>query len=82
MYIIFSLWLTKNKVIIIGDTASEKIHYLELLSEMLGSDLLTYQMNLVLTSSVFTGQSILNEDLNEKEIELLKSYLSDIIILK
>ena len=49
---------------------------------MLGTDLLTYQMNPDLTSSIFTGQSILNEDLNEKEIELIKSYLSDIKNIK
>ena len=76
------VWLIKSKVIIKGDKASEKTHYEELFSEMLGTDLLTNQMNPDLTSSIFTSQSILNEDLNEKEIELLKSYLSDIIILK
>ena len=38
-------WLTKSKVIIKGDKASEKTHCAELFSEMLGADLLTYQMN-------------------------------------
>ena len=49
---------------------------------MLGADLLTYQMNQDLTSSIFKGQSVLNEDLNEKEIDLIKSYLSDISNIK
>ena len=49
---------------------------------MLGADLLTYQMNQDLTSSIFTGHSVLDENLNEKEIELIKSYLSDISNIK
>ena len=64
------VWLIKSKVIIKGDKASEKTHYEELFSEMLGTDLLTNQMNPDLTSSIFTSQSILNEDFNEKEVEL------------
>ena len=75
-------WLTKSKVIIRGDTASGKTHCAILFSEMLGADLLTYQMNQDLTPSIFTGQSILEEDLNEKEIELIKKYLSDINSIK
>ncbi len=67
-YILFlvCVWLSKSKVIIKGDTAIEKTHCLELFSEMLGSDLLIYQMNQDLTSTIFTVQSVLNEDLNEK----------------
>ena len=45
---------------------------------MLGADLLTYQINQDLTPSIFNGQTILEENLNEKEIENIKSYLSDI----
>ena len=75
-------WLTRSKVIIKGDTASGKTHCAILFSEMLGADLLTYQMNQDLTPSIFTGQSILEEDLNNKEVELIKSYLSDINNIK
>ena len=70
-------WLTKTKVIIKGDTASGKTHCAILFSEMLGADLLTYQMNQDVTPSIFTGQSILEEDLSEDEIKIIKSCLSD-----
>ena len=75
-------WLSKIKVIIKGDTASGKTHCAILFSEMLGADLLTYQMNQDITPSIFTGQSILEEDLNNEEIELIKKYLSEINDLK
>ena len=71
-------WKTKSKVIIRGDTASGKTHCAILFSEMLGADLLTYQMNQDITPSIFTGQSILEEDLNEEEIKLIKIYLSNL----
>ena len=75
-------WLTKSKVIIKGDTASGKTHCAILFSEMLGADLLTYQMNQDITPSIFTGQSILEEDLNSEEIKQIKLYLSEINDLK
>ena len=71
-------WLTKSKVIIKGDTASGKTHCAILFSEMLGADLLTYQMNQDITPSIFTGQSILEEDLNIEEIKQIKLFLSEI----
>ena len=71
-------WLTKTKVIIKGDTASGKTHCVITFSEMLGADLLTYQMNQDITPSIFTGQSILDEDLNEEEIQFIRSCLSNI----
>ena len=49
---------------------------------MLGADLLTYQMNQDLTRSLFTGQSIFEEDLNKDEVDKIKSYLSDINNIK
>ena len=69
-------WKTKSKVIIRGDTASGKTHCAILFSEMLGADLLTYQMNQDITPSIFTGQSILEEDLNEEEIKYFKKCVS------
>mgnify|MGYP007070127224 CR=1 FL=1 len=39
-------------------------------------------MNQDITPSIFTGQSILEEDLNNEEIELIKKYLSEINDLK
>ena len=41
---------------------------------MLGADLLTYQMNQEITSSIFMGQSILEEDLNKSEINMIYSF--------
>lgn len=35
-----------------------------------------------LTSSIFNGQSILEENLNDEEIELIKQYLSDMNKIK
>ena len=75
-------WITKNKIILRGDTESGKTHCVLLFSEMLGADLLTYQMNQDLTPSKFNGKSILEENLNDKEIELIKQYLSDINKIK
>ena len=49
---------------------------------MLGADLLTYQMNQDLTPSIFNGQSILEENLTDNEIELIKQYLSDMNKIK
>ena len=49
---------------------------------MLGADLLNYQMNQDLTPSIFNGQSILEENLNDEEIELIKQYLSDMNKIK
>jgi len=74
-------WLTKTKVIIKGNTASGKTHCSILFSEMLGADLLTYQINQInqdITPIIFIGQSILEEDLNNEEIQNIKLYLSDI----
>ena len=71
-------WITKIKVIIKGNTASGKTHCSTVFAEILGADLLTYQMNQDLTPSIFNGQTILEENLNEKEIETIKSYLSNI----
>ena len=71
-------WVTKIKVIIKGNTASGKTHCASIFAQMLGADLLTYQINQDLTPSIFNGQTILEENLNEKEIENIKSYLSDI----
>lgn len=45
---------------------------------MIGIDLLTYQMNQNIIFSIFTGQRILEEDLNDEEIKLIKLYLSEI----
>ena len=75
-------WLTKSKIIIKGDTASGKTHCATLFSEMMGADLLTYQMNQDVTTSIFTGQSILEEDLNKEEIKTIKSYLSEVDHIK
>ena len=49
---------------------------------MLGADLLNYQMNQDLTPSIFNGQSILEKNLNDEEIELIKQYLSDMNKIK
>lgn len=70
--------ITKIKVIIKGNIASGKTHCSTVFVEMLGADLLTYQMNQDLTPSIFNGQTILEKDLNEKEVETIKSYLSNI----
>lgn len=43
-----------------------------LFSEMLEADLLTYQMNQDITPSIFIGQSILEEDLTNEEIQNIK----------
>ena len=45
---------------------------------MLGANLLIYQMNKDLSPSLFARQSILEEDLNKEEIQLIQSYLSEI----
>ena len=45
---------------------------------MLGANLLTYQMNQDITPSIFTGQSILEEDLNPEEVKSINLYLSEI----
>jgi len=71
-------WLTKIKIIIKGDTATGKTHCSIMFSEMIGIDLLTYQMNQNIIFSIFTGQRILEEDLNDEEIKLIKLYLSEI----
>ena len=71
-------WIIKSKVIIKGDTASGKTHCAILFSEMLGANLLTYQMNQDITPSIFTGQSILEEDLNPEEVKSINLYLSEI----
>ena len=41
---------------------------------MLGADLPTYQMNQEITSSIFMGQSILEENLNKSEINMIYSF--------
>ena len=71
-------WVTKIKVIIKGNTASGKTHCASIFAQMLGADLLIYQINQDLTPSIFNGQTILEENLNVKEIESIKSYLSEI----
>ena len=68
----------KINIIIKGDTAIGKTHCSIMFSEMIGIDLLTYQMNQNIIFSIFTGQRILEEDLNDEEIKLIKLYLSEI----
>ena len=59
--------LIKKVPIIQGETASGKSYLLNIFAKIMGEKLLVYQMNENTGLSIFTGQSIINENLNENE---------------
>lgn len=56
-------------------TASGKSFIIKLLAEVLGQDLSIYQLNANSGLSIFTGQSIMKEEFDDKEKEKLKKIL-------
>ena len=61
--------------IIQGETASGKSFIVKLFSEILGQEINIYQLNSNSGISLFTGQSIMKEELDEKEKKKLKNIL-------
>ena len=66
--------ISKKTPIIQGVTASGKSFIIKLLSEILGQDLSIYQLNSNSGISLFTGQSIMKEEFDDKEKEKLKRF--------
>ncbi len=67
--------IAKKTPIIQGMTASGKSFIIKLLAEVLGQDLSIYQLNANSGLSIFTGQSIMKEEFDDKEKEKLKKIL-------
>ncbi|KAK8841092.1 hypothetical protein M9Y10_027933 [Tritrichomonas musculus] len=59
--------LSKRPCIIQGSTASGKSHIIRLFAKMLGRKLNVYQMNSDSNMSIFTGQSIVKNEITEKD---------------
>ena len=66
--------LCKRACIIQGDTASGKTHLIRLFAEMLGQKLIVYQINKETGLSIFSGQSVLLNHLEEEEIFTIVKY--------
>ena len=64
--------IAKKTPIIQGITASGKSFIIKLLSEILGQDLSIYQLNSNSGLSLFTGQSVMKEEFDDKEKNNLK----------
>ena len=75
--ILFLLCCVKAKMtpIIQGITASGKSFIIKLFSEILGEDLTIYQLNSNSGISIFTGQSILKKEFDNKEKQKIKDIL-------
>ena len=67
--------IAKKTPIIQGVTASGKSFIVKLFAELLGQDLSIYQLNSNSGISIFTGQSVIKKNFDEKEIEKLKNIL-------
>ena len=67
--------LCKRACIIQGDTASGKTHLIRLFAEILGQNLIVYQINKETGLSIFTGQSTLLNKLEKEEITTIENYL-------
>ena len=72
----------KKTPIIQGVTASGKSFIIKLLAQILGQDLSIYQLNSNSGISLFTGQSIMKEEFDEKEKVKLKEILKLLKIKK
>ena len=68
--------ISKKTPIIQGVTASGKSYIIKTFAEILGHDLSVYQLNTNSGISLFTGQSIMKEDFDEKEEEQLRNILT------
>ena len=66
--------LCKRACVIQGDTASGKTYIIRLFAEMLGQKLIVYQINKETGLSIFSGQSILLNHLEQEEISRIIQY--------
>ena len=73
LFLVLSL-KCKRACIIQGDTAAGKTHLVRLFAEMIGQKLIVYQINKETGLSIFTGQSTLLNDLDDKEISIIKNH--------
>ena len=67
--------IAKKTPIIQGVTGSGKSFLIKLLAEVLGQDISIYQLNSNSGISMFTGQSVMKDDFDEKEKEKLRKVL-------
>ena len=67
--------IAKKTPIIQGETASGKSFIIKLFSKIVGQDLDIYQLNSNSGISLFTGQSVMKEEFEEKEEQKLKNIL-------
>ena len=74
-------YLSNRTCLIKGPSASGKSKLLPILKEILGKNLHVYQMNQDTNITIFTGQNIINQHLNESEIEKLESFKNSIVDL-
>ena len=65
----------KKTPIIQGETASGKSFIIKIFAEILGEDLSIYQLNANSGMSIFTGQSVMKEEFDDKEREKLQKIL-------
>ncbi len=70
--------LSKRTCIIQGQTASGKSKLIPLIAEMLGKNLLIYQINSDSGISILTGQNQINEELSEEEKTKLTNNLEQL----
>jgi len=73
LFLVLSV-LCKRACIIQGDTASGKTHLVRLFAEMVGQKLIVYQINKETGLSIFTGQSTLQDHLENDEINTILNY--------
>ena len=73
---LFCCLLIRKVPIIQGETASGKSYLMNIFAKIMGEDLIVYQMNENTGLSIFTGQSIINENLNENEKNELNKILN------
>ena len=77
LFMIISI-LSKRTCIIQGETASGKSKLIPLIAEMLGKNLLIYQINSYSDISILTGQNQINEELSEEEKTKLTNNLEQL----
>ncbi|KAK8854130.1 hypothetical protein M9Y10_016684 [Tritrichomonas musculus] len=72
--------LSKRVCIIQGSTASGKSHIIRLFANMLGQKISVYQMNSDSDMSILTGQSVLRNEITEKDKKEFQIAFSDLQI--
>ena len=73
LFLVLSV-LCKRACIVQGDTASGKTYLVRLFAEMIGQKLIVYQINKETGLSMFTGQSTLQDHLEQDEINTILNY--------